>query len=419
MNFNPQEYVNKTTQRLERLFFAHPDAIQLFKKHPHVLLLDCTYKTNRFRMPLLNICVVTGNRKTIQVGLCFLSGEKKEDYDWAMAQFTDVMRAYDISEPLSVVTDRELALMNTLDEIFPETSHILCSWHVNMNILANCRQHYPKDTKDPAQVTKANPHGYVPNPKWTEFLKDWALLLDSSSYDEYTSRLVQFRTHQKVAVAYVEKTWLVWKEKLVKFWVDQHLHFGIRVTSPIEGCHAVLKAYLRVSTGDLKGVFDRLLPFWPAQHQAIEYALAVEQNRVKHHLNRRYFDQVQRLVHDRALQLILYECAKLHKAQEQEGGVVWPCKCTITTSHGLPCFHDVSERFNEGGQILPEDIHLFWWYDNTKASTVFATRPLVSKAILEPVTVRGKGRPKGSKGASSKGNGKNDGVTGESRMINL
>ena len=134
-----------------------------------------------------------------------------------MAQFTDVMRAYNISKPLSVVTDRELALINTLDEIFPETSYILCLWHVNMNILANCRQHYPKDTKDPAQVTKANPQGYVPNPSWAEFLKDWALLLDSSSYDEYTSRLVQFRTHQKVAVAYVEKTWLVWKEKLVKF----------------------------------------------------------------------------------------------------------------------------------------------------------------------------------------------------------
>ena len=89
-----------------------------------------------------------------------------------MAQFTDLMKVHDVGKPLSVVTDRELALMNTLDEIFLETSYILCSWHVNMNILANCRQHYPKDTKDPAQVTKANLQGYVPNLKWTEFLKD-------------------------------------------------------------------------------------------------------------------------------------------------------------------------------------------------------------------------------------------------------
>jgi hypothetical protein len=223
---------------------------------------------------------------------------------------------------------------------------------------------------------------------------------------------VQFCTHLVVTVSYVEKTWLVWKEKLVKFWVDQYLNFGIQVTSPIEGCHAVLKAYLQVSTGDLKGVFDRLLPFWPAQHQAIEYALAAEQNRVKHYLNRRYFDLVQQLVHDRALQLILYECAKLHKAQEQEQKITWPCKCTITNSHGLPCFHLISERFKKGGQILLIDIHPFWWYDSTKASTISTTTLLVPKPILEPAIVQGKGRPKGSKSVSSKGNGKNDRTTG-------
>jgi hypothetical protein len=137
------------------------------------------------------------------------------------------------------------------------------------------------------------------------------------------------------------------------------LHFGIQVTSPIEGCYTVLKAYLRVSTGDLKGVFDRLLPFWPAQHKAIEYSLAAEQNRVKHHLNRRYFDLIQQLVHDRALYLILFECAKLYKEQEKEG-LQWLCECTITKSHRLPCFHDISERFQAGGQILPEDVHPFW-----------------------------------------------------------
>ena len=92
-------------------------------------------------------------------------------------------------------------------------------------------------------------------------MKDWASLLAASTEAEYTSCLTQFRTHSwasQAAVNYVEDTWLIWKEKLVRCWVDTHLHFGIRVTSPIEGCHAVLKAYLKVSTGDLKGVFDWL-----------------------------------------------------------------------------------------------------------------------------------------------------------------
>jgi hypothetical protein len=97
------------------------------------------------------------------------------------------------------------------------------------------------------------------------------------------------------------------------------LHFGIQVTLPIEGCYTVLKAYLQVSTSDLKGVFDRLLPFWLVQHTAIEYLLATEQNRVKHYLNQQYFELVQQFVHNCILQLILYKYTKLYKEIEQGG----------------------------------------------------------------------------------------------------
>jgi hypothetical protein len=56
--------------------------------------------------------------------------------------------------------------------------------------------------------------------------------------------------------------------------VDKNLHFSVCVTSLIEGCYAVLKSYLKVSTGDLKGVFDRLQLFWPNQQCNIRDAFA-------------------------------------------------------------------------------------------------------------------------------------------------
>ena len=230
-------------------------------------------------MPLLNLCGVTGNKKTIQTALCFLSGEKKEDYEWAMTQFKELLEKHDIPWPLSIVTDRELALMNALEKVFPDVVHILCTWHVNMNILANCRKHFPKDLKDPEQTS---PQGYITDPKWESFLKDWSALLNASTEEEYEAQLKSFRKHPQKAVDYVESTWLIWKEKLIRYWVDMNPHFGIRVTSPLEGCHATLKAYLKVSTSDLKGVFDRLLPFWRQQHKAIMHTIAYEQNLTKH-----------------------------------------------------------------------------------------------------------------------------------------
>jgi hypothetical protein len=100
-------------------------------------------------MPLLNICAVTGDRKTIQVALCFLSGEKEVDYDWAMGKFKDLTTSHDILELDTWVTKRELTLMNTLDHLFLESDHFLYTWHVNMNILANYRKRYPVGVNSP------------------------------------------------------------------------------------------------------------------------------------------------------------------------------------------------------------------------------------------------------------------------------
>ena len=36
--------------------------------------------------------------------------------------------------PTAIVTDRELALMNAVDDIFPTTKHILCRRHVYKNL---------------------------------------------------------------------------------------------------------------------------------------------------------------------------------------------------------------------------------------------------------------------------------------------
>jgi hypothetical protein len=285
-----------------------------------------------------------------------------------------------------------------------------------MNILANCRKHFLKDQPGPTPRSLD-----VVDPKWEAFLKDWASLMDSATEVEYTRRLIQFRTHSKAVTTYVEDTWLKWKEKLIRCWVDTHLHFGVRVTSPIEGCHAVLKSYLKVSTGDLKGVFDRLKLFWPNQHQNIRDAAVHEQNRVKHRLNKSYFHLVQGLVYDRALYLILCECAKLHKAKETANQAqrqatradLGPCTCTVKASLGIPCFHTLFNRIADNGHILPKDIHPFWWYKRPERDTSSEIAIQTERVVLSPAVVRGKGRPKGAKGKKSK----NHGITGISLAV--
>jgi len=125
----------------------------MLRANPDVLLMDCTYKTNRFRLPLLNICAITGQGQIIQVGLCFLCAEKEEDYNWAMIQFRNVIAQYNIEEPVTIVTDREISLINSLNKYFPGSTHILCRWHVNMNVLAKTKRFFQKPVQDPGTIS--------------------------------------------------------------------------------------------------------------------------------------------------------------------------------------------------------------------------------------------------------------------------
>ena len=52
-------YRTDADRRLSHFFFAHPQSVELLNQYPIVLLLDCTYKTNHFKMPLLNIVGTT------------------------------------------------------------------------------------------------------------------------------------------------------------------------------------------------------------------------------------------------------------------------------------------------------------------------------------------------------------------------
>ena len=117
--------------------------------------------------------------------------------------------------------------------------------------------------------------------------------------------------HPPAAMSYSIGTWLTLsKEKLIAYWVNQNYHFGVTITSPIEGCHATLKSYLQRGNGDLRGGFVHMQHFWDAQHSAFTTTVAQQQLRPKISLNIPLFAAVLQHVHGYALQRILQEHAK-------------------------------------------------------------------------------------------------------------
>jgi hypothetical protein len=74
------DYQTDPDGRLDYLFFAYTKTVHIFQSHPDVLMADCTYKTNRFKMPLLHFIGCSSIRRHFTAAFCFLPGETEPDY---------------------------------------------------------------------------------------------------------------------------------------------------------------------------------------------------------------------------------------------------------------------------------------------------------------------------------------------------
>ena len=100
--------------------------------------MDCTYKTNKYRLPLLHIVGMTSLNSQFSAGFCFLKEEKQKDYMWALSKLAAILTPE--TRPAVIVTDLEVSLMAAIDKIFPSSSHMMCTWHINKNIMSKCKR---------------------------------------------------------------------------------------------------------------------------------------------------------------------------------------------------------------------------------------------------------------------------------------
>jgi MULE transposase domain len=319
-----------TTNKVRSLFFAPHESVLLARRFNTCFIMDCTYKTNRFGMPLFNIVGFTCTYKTFNVGFVFMSNELECNYCWALREFKK------ITEPKVICTDRELALMNAIGIVFPNTKNLLCIWHINKNILANCKKRFSTDEA------------------WFRFTRQWNLCCFSETekvFKENWEELLQLG--DPTTIQYIEDTWMVHKERFVKYYCDECQHMGSTATSRAEGNHSVLKKFIRNSNGDLLMVKSRLCLMWRQQLQTI--IVDMEQNKII--INTKYrecelFSEIIGYVSTFAMEKIFKQLMSKETAV---------CTGKFRSVWGLPCKHEINEM--ETVSINKEMIHSQWHLD--------------------------------------------------------
>ena len=129
------------SRKLLNLFFAHPVSIHLAWINHHVALLDATYKTNRYKLPLLHVIGQAASNQLFTIVFCFLAYKDKENYKWAVMNLKSLIWRPD-QTPKVFITNCDSALQNALAKVFPYSQTDLCTWHLNKNITTKCKKHF-------------------------------------------------------------------------------------------------------------------------------------------------------------------------------------------------------------------------------------------------------------------------------------
>ena len=85
-------------------------------------LIDSTYKTNRYRLPLLDFVGVTPTAMTFSAGFAYLEAERVNNIVWALKQFRGLFLINDFLHVV-IVTDRDLTLMTRVYKFVVQVSY--------------------------------------------------------------------------------------------------------------------------------------------------------------------------------------------------------------------------------------------------------------------------------------------------------
>ena len=118
----------------------------------------CTYKTNRFGMPLLHMVGLTSVYTSFSACFVFLRNEDFKSYRWAQECVAELYHPTEhhaallATHPITIATDCDDGLLAAIGSVFPRSKNLVCRWHIAKNLLKNCRQHFT--AKDWESYTK-------------------------------------------------------------------------------------------------------------------------------------------------------------------------------------------------------------------------------------------------------------------------
>ena len=378
-------YVLDEHDRLERVLFFHDASLQLLQLFPKSYILDATYRTNRFNLPLLDIVGFTATNSSFIIGQAFLTHEAEEDYIWILTWIREIYEKYKLPTPESITTDKAGGLHNACGVVWPEVPHLLCRWHIDKDVRGYCQKHWLVHTEN--RISNDDRKTEI-DENVKEFAEFWTKMLYAETELDYTRNWLamqeKYRDSQPQILSYLVRIWLPYKETFVRAWTDRIRHYGNVDSSRAEGVHQAIKRRMGSKQIHLNDVVDYLSRYLILHNnklrEELEYGQQKERTDLQNPLYRNLHGHISYYAIDqveahRRFHNLSYKRAHLP---------LLPCKQRFTTTKGLPCAHLLQRRILEHLPLDITDFDIQWRID--RLGELAKLPPL--RKITDPQTVR-------------------------------
>ncbi|XP_012852853.1 PREDICTED: uncharacterized protein LOC105972439 [Erythranthe guttata] len=322
------------------MMWTHPASIALARNFPHVLIMDCTVKINRFRLPLLEIVGVTSTNLKFPVAFAYLKYEKAENYKWALRNLLKFMKGYPM--PNVIVTDLEPELMKAVAVVYPDSRNLLCKWHIIQDIRINCKEMFVR-----------RPFG------WECFEWMWSCFVEQVTEESFDRKVSLLKKSYPDALSYISQQWLdPFKDYFLT--TNTCMHYGVLVEPEFDKrfntyYHCNLKLHLDSLKGSFADNWKNINGILVQQYCIIASSFRTSKNIVQdqHGFKPAIFNELRGFVSEFALKKIR---SKLKRARDcLTVHFEMPCECNLQATYGLPCAHKLYE-FQKNGIPIPLDL---------------------------------------------------------------
>ncbi|RYQ99407.1 protein FAR1-RELATED SEQUENCE 5-like [Arachis ipaensis] len=178
-------YTKPLEGRLGSLFWADGQMMADYKLFGDVVAFDATYRSNKYKKPLVVFSGSNHNKQTAIFGFALLEDEEVRTYRWVLLNLVDIM---DNKKPSVVVTDGDKAMRAAIDDVLPSARHRLCGWHLEKNCVMQVKE--PDFRKVFKKEMYANLDVLVFEDHWTTTVQSLGLMNNSWGGEGYRNNEV-------------------------------------------------------------------------------------------------------------------------------------------------------------------------------------------------------------------------------------